>query len=318
MRKAILAIATVGAVLPFLSAAPAQAQATRTWVSGVGDDANPCSRTAPCKTFAGAISKTAAGGEIDCLDPGGFGAVTITKSLTIDCGGVTGGILASLVNGVVVNNATPSTVVNVTLRNLSINGAGKGTNGIRFLISGSLHVDNVMVQNFTSAPGFGLDFTPNNSSKLVVSNSYFYNNSTAAAGAGIRVRPTAGATAGVISRTVIERGFVGLSVDSAGGGSSNVTLSDSTVMGNASDGVFVNSAGVAVAALVDRATIVNNAIGLHANGNAGAVIRVGGSVITGNGNSASPTAGGQVLSYLNNAINANGTDTFPPTAGGLH
>src|SRR5216684_8686022 len=62
----------------------ANAQATRTWVSGVGDDANPCSRTAPCKTFAGAISKTAKGGEIDALDPGGFGAVTITKSITID------------------------------------------------------------------------------------------------------------------------------------------------------------------------------------------------------------------------------------------
>jgi hypothetical protein len=62
----------------------AQAQATRTWVSGVGDDANPCSRTAPCKTFAGAISKTAPCGEISVLDPGGFGAVTITKSITIN------------------------------------------------------------------------------------------------------------------------------------------------------------------------------------------------------------------------------------------
>src|SRR5262245_23923450 len=54
------------------------AQATRTWVSGVGNDANPCSRTAPCKTFAGAISKTAIGGEIDALDPGGYGTITIT------------------------------------------------------------------------------------------------------------------------------------------------------------------------------------------------------------------------------------------------
>ena len=64
-------------------AAGAQAQATRTWVSGVGDDVNPCSRTAPCKTFAGAISKTANGGEIDCLDPGGYGTLTITKSITV-------------------------------------------------------------------------------------------------------------------------------------------------------------------------------------------------------------------------------------------
>ena len=65
----------------------AAAQASRTWVSGVGDDVNPCSRTAPCKTFAGAISKTTAGGEIDALDPGGYGAVTITKAITIDGGG---------------------------------------------------------------------------------------------------------------------------------------------------------------------------------------------------------------------------------------
>src|SRR5438045_9124950 len=65
-------------------ASMAQAQATRTWVSGVGDDANPCSRTAPCKTFAGAISKTATDGEIDALDPGGFGAVTVTKAITSD------------------------------------------------------------------------------------------------------------------------------------------------------------------------------------------------------------------------------------------
>src|SRR2546422_2828997 len=92
VMKTSLLLAAVGIVcLPMLSSDPAQAQATRTWVSGVGDDVNPCSRTAPCKTFAGAISKTAAGGEIDCLDPGGFGAVTITKSLTIDCNGVTGG-----------------------------------------------------------------------------------------------------------------------------------------------------------------------------------------------------------------------------------
>src|SRR2546426_6768037 len=77
----------------------AQAQATRTWVSGVGDDANPCSRTAPCKTFAGAISKTFIGGEIDALDPGGFGAVTITKSITIDGAGTLASILSSGVNG---------------------------------------------------------------------------------------------------------------------------------------------------------------------------------------------------------------------------
>src|SRR6201991_208408 len=117
-----------GLLLPALASAPAHAQATRTWVSGVGDDVNPCSRTAPCKTFAGAISKTAAGGEINCLDPGGMGAVTITKSITLDCTGTLGGILAALTTGVIINGANAI----VTLRGLTINGIGTGLSGVRY------------------------------------------------------------------------------------------------------------------------------------------------------------------------------------------
>src|ERR1019366_1861693 len=108
----VIAVAALG-LCAFSSAA--RAQATRTWVSGVGDDANPCSRTAPCKTFQGAISKTAAAGEINCLDPGGFGAVTITKSITIDCG-FTGGILVSGTNGITINDGSGAAIV--TLRNM--------------------------------------------------------------------------------------------------------------------------------------------------------------------------------------------------------
>src|ERR1700709_956000 len=105
MRRFALPAIVVGFLMPCLASAPAHAQATRTWVSGVGDDVNPCSRTAPCKTFAGAISKTAAGGEINCLDPGGFGAVTITKSMQIICDVATGGVLVSGTNGIIVNAA---------------------------------------------------------------------------------------------------------------------------------------------------------------------------------------------------------------------
>src|SRR5436189_904122 len=117
------------AIFTLAFASLAQAQATRTWVSGVGDDVNPCSRTAPCKTFAGAISKTAAGGEIDCLDPGGFGAVTATKSIVIDGthGSGFGSILSSGAAAAInVNDSTsgsPNTIV-VRLHSLSINGAG--------------------------------------------------------------------------------------------------------------------------------------------------------------------------------------------------
>ena len=122
-------------------------QASRTWVSGVGDDANPCSRTAPCKTFAGAISKTAAGGEIDALDPAGYGAVTITKAITIDGGGgQVASVLVSGTNGIVVQ-AGPNDVV--ILRNLRINGIGSGLNGIRFLSGKDLNVENCYIFGFT-------------------------------------------------------------------------------------------------------------------------------------------------------------------------
>src|SRR3954466_10747295 len=143
-RFTLKAFAFLALTLAFASFA--QAQATRTWVSGVGDDVNPCSRTAPCKTFAGAISKTAANGEIDCLDPGGFGTVTITKNITIDgtTGAGFGSILAAGTNGVNVNGsatATPNTIF-VTLRNLSINGVSTGFDGIRFISGKALHVEN--------------------------------------------------------------------------------------------------------------------------------------------------------------------------------
>src|SRR6201987_6097283 len=145
MRKITLAsLAVLGAVLvPVLSSAPAQAQATRTWVSGVGDDVNPCSRTAPCKTFAGAISKTAASGEINCLDPGGFGAVTITKSIIISCEGVEAGVLVAGTNGIAVNGASTDIVY---LRGLDLEGLGTGLSGILFIGSGVLHVEHCIIR----------------------------------------------------------------------------------------------------------------------------------------------------------------------------
>src|SRR6201991_2848413 len=134
-------LALAGTTLALLAvSAPAHAQATRTWVSGVGDDLNPCSRTAPCKTFAGAISKTFINGEIDCLDPGGYGAVTVTKSITIDCTGTFGSILASGTTGVIINIPVGANdpFRTVRLRGLSINGTGaSGTIGTRTGLKGT-------------------------------------------------------------------------------------------------------------------------------------------------------------------------------------
>src|SRR5437762_11915077 len=104
--KRLVAFSVASWAIVLLSGSPAHAQASRTWVSGVGDDANPCSRTAPCKTFAGAISKTATGGEIDALDPAGYSAVTITRSMTIDGGGTSASILVSLGSNAVIINGS--------------------------------------------------------------------------------------------------------------------------------------------------------------------------------------------------------------------
>ena len=162
MNKFRFTLLTLGMIaFTLMVSSSAQAQATRTWVSGVGDDVNPCSRTAPCKTWAGAISKTAAAGEIDALDPGGFGAVTITKSITINGtkGAGFGSILASLVNGVVVNDSltgSPNSII-VTLRDLSINGAGNGTNGVRFIAGKHLYVEDCTISGFKGGTGHGID-----------------------------------------------------------------------------------------------------------------------------------------------------------------
>jgi hypothetical protein len=193
-RFTLKAFAFLALTLAFATAA--QAQATRTWVSGVGDDVNPCSRTAPCKTFAGAISKTADKGEIDCLDPGGFGTVTITKNLTIDgtTGQGFGSILAAGTNGVNVNDgatATPNTIT-VSLRNLSINGAGSGFDGIRFVAGKTLHVEGCVIAGFkgNGSSSDGIDAALNNTitSQLDVKNTIVRDttgNGIVAANAGV-------------------------------------------------------------------------------------------------------------------------------------
>src|SRR5438132_12877506 len=151
MRGIALIALAVGILIPALAPTSAQAQATRTWVSGVGDDANPCSRTAPCKTFAGAISKTAAGEIINCLDPGGFGAVIISRSITIDCTPFIGGVLAAGTNAVSINAAG----IVVTLRGLDIEGVGTGLIGVNFVNGSALHIEHCRIFGFNSGAARG-------------------------------------------------------------------------------------------------------------------------------------------------------------------
>jgi hypothetical protein len=282
MRHITSFVFAVGLFVP-LAGAPAHAQATRTWVSGVGDDLNPCSRTAPCKTFAGAISKTAASGEINCIDPGGFGAVTITKAIAISCEGVTAGILATLGTSGVIVNAGASDVV--YLKGLDFEGVGTGMFGIRFLAGSGLFVDTCVIRDFSAVNGLGIAFNPSTNATMTVVNSIIEHNTN---GGGIQVSPTG---AGIAKANL-----------------NNVTLAKNN-NGLAAIGTAANTI-----VQIDNSTISTNSLtGLIANG--GATVRVGRSAITLNGGAATS---GNVLSYLDNQINGNTPDTTPATAGGYH
>ena len=192
--KMISAAALASAFLFLLPAGPAQAQ-LRTWVSGVGSDANPCSRTAPCKTFAGAISKTAAQGEISVLDPGGYGAVTITKSISLVVDGTEGSILASLASGIIVNAAATD---NVVISGLLIEGAGNGLRGIRILSAKSVHIRDCVIRNFKGSPGVAIEIAPTAADvNVFVSNCTIENNQN-----GIVATPTG---AGVNANVFLDR-----------------------------------------------------------------------------------------------------------------
>jgi hypothetical protein len=293
-----------------LSASLANAQATRTWVSGVGDDANPCSRTAPCKTFAGAISKTASGGEINVMDPGGYGGVTITKSISIVNDGVgSAGVLVAGTNAIIVNAPAGSQVV---LRGLDIEGLGSGLNGIRVLAVGSLTVENCTINNFTQK---GIDFEPNISAQLSVKNTVIRNNRGASAG-GILIKPLLGAIAlATIDNVSLERNQFGLRVEDK----SRVSIRDSVVHGNTAEGIVAFIAAVQTDIAVITTTVVNNdVVGIKAEGNV-AFIRVTGSTITGNATGITQAAGGSIFSAGNNMLNGNlsGNGIFTLPALGL-
>lgn len=295
---------------PLLS--PAAAQATRTWISGVGDDVNPCSRTAPCKTFAGAISKTANGGEINCLDPGGFGGVTITKSITISCEAGTAGILVASTNAIIINAGPNGSVV---LKGLDIEGLGNtgspGLTGIRVLSVGSIHIEECVIRGFQES---GIQILTGTSSKFMITRTTLYQNGSGTTGAGIRIFPSGGSVLGLIDRVVADRNVFGIAADGTGGTSGiNITVSDSSVSGNSQAGIVAATGATGTGVMISRTSSVNNGTGLLAVGS-GAVMRVGESRITGNGVGVS----GSVQSYGTNQLNGNASDGTPlAVAGGL-
>ena len=218
---AFLCSLLMGGFLAF-AATPASAQATRTWVSGVGDDANPCSRTAPCKTFAGAISKTAPAGEINVLDPGGFGAVTITKSITIRSDHIEAGVLVQGTNGIVVAAGATDTVV---LEGLDIEGLGSGINGVNIISGAQVYIIRCSIRHFTAN--------------------------------GVNVTSSTAGGHAFINDSTIQLNAGGVNVQ----GTSNIgSLTNTYLLSNTSFGVQANGAGNIVG--VQNSTLNNNGVGI--------------------------------------------------------
>jgi parallel beta helix pectate lyase-like protein len=275
----------------------ASAQATRTWVSGVGDDANPCSRTAPCKTFAGAISKTANKGEISVLDPGGFGAVTITKSITINGDGTLGGILSSITNGVNVNDSatgTPNTI-EVTLRSLSINGAGNGLNGVRFVSGKRLTIEHCSIANLDPTVNHhGVDVVTNNAGGAILQ--ITDTDIVGTGGRGINISPAGGSVKVNLNGVHQSRSFADSGVFFNG----NVkgTVSDSSFVDNQGAGLVM--AGTADITL-DHVRASGNNFGVLNNTGA-PVTRLKDCVLTGNTTNGALNSAGTMTPFSSNVI----------------
>lgn len=282
--------------LCLLCSSAARAQACRTWVSGTGNDANPCSLTAPCKTFAGAISKTAEGGEISVLDPGGYGAVTITKSITIDGGTGSGwaSILSSGVNGVIVNVTTnPSTAV-VILRNITINGTrhgtcGAGLNGIRYLAGNKLIVEKCTIYGFSQK---AIDVNLTATGTLMVKDSTIDDNTD-----GIAMTNSAGTMKADITNTKMHANVnSGLNLFSGTASISNSVVSETgNVAIIAQGGSNINATNNVLA---------NNAIGLQTT--ASATLRISNNDIL--SNTTGLNNAGTTTSPTNNKFLGNTTD----------
>jgi hypothetical protein len=292
----------------------ASAQATRTWVSGVGDDANPCSRTAPCKTWAGAISKTAVGGEIDALDPGGFGVVTITKSITLDGGAGLSSILGAGSTGITINLNNPAdTAKTVRIRNLSINGANgtpsPGFNGIRVQGEANLFVEHCTIFGFNSV---GIDFEPSlgTTSQLWVTDTILSSNNTG----GILIKPAAGVAArATLDKVRLEKNqTAGLRAEDR----AIVTVRDSVSANNSANGFLAVSTAQPVELNLESVVSTHNGTnGIKSEG-PGAVVRLSNVTVVSNNTGLTTASGGTFLSFGNNKVAGNGPGgdgVTPPT-----
>ena len=316
----------LAAVVLFLCCSSfAQGQADRVFISGVGDDASACSRTAPCRTFAGTLSKVAARGEIDVLDSGGFGVVTISKSVTIDATGVFAG--AHTIIGNVINIVAGASDV-VVLRNLSINGLGKADNGIKFTSGKALYLEDCLIKNFRD---YGIDFEPSVGSTLVIRDSIIINNGTETtsvlgtvrgSGGAVLVKSASGTAFAAIDNTQMAGNFLGINARD----NSKITVSNSTIARNISIGLLAFTDSNAPAEMnVEHSVVTLNLVGIQSGGcsdvqaRGATTVRISAVNVTSNiatgllSGCAAPGGGGPaaITSARNNTIMGNNPDGAP-------
>jgi hypothetical protein len=289
------------------------AQATRTFVSGVGNDADPCSRTAPCRTFAGAFNKTAVGGEINCLDPGGYGGLTINKSISIICQYTEGGSLVAGagVNGITVNaGATDS----VFLRGIDFQGATTATNGLRILAGGFVHLQDSVIRRFNATSGLGVRIAPSTATQVTITDTTIADNGSGATGGGILIQPTgAGGSARVTLRNVRVQNNANnqLRVDTTGNTGAGISLfiENSQFVGGTNGIQIAQPLGTTTVAgmIVDSFIALCSGTGLDVNGGSSTILRVGNTTITACVTGVD-VGGGTINTYGNNRVDGNGSD----------
>jgi hypothetical protein len=306
MTRIVFAAALALAVLPAVSA---QAQSPRTFVSAAGSDSNPCSFAAPCRHFQAAVNATSPGGEVDALDPAGYGPITITQAITIEGQGWSYAAPAANSPAITINAVTG----NVSIHGVSLNGVGitGTTTGIQFNSGGSLNVRDCVIQNFG---GDGIHFQPSASSELSVSSTLIANNT----GNGVLFSP-GGATRSiaVFNHVEVNRNSIdGIAVfgNSSLGGAANVAVYDSVARGNVGNGYRATANFLGNALLqVFHSVAAGNGTGLEADAASGfATIRVGESLVTANTNGWTQSGNAAVESYADNDINGNNSNEAAP------
>jgi hypothetical protein len=301
---------SIESVTAMFSSSGGGGPSSQTFVSAtLGSDANPCTRMSPCLTFAAALAQTNAGGEIDVLDPGDFGPVTIAKSVSIygEAAGVAGAIPSPGTSGIVVSAGASDSI---NLRGLIFDGVNaSGTSGVVFLSGARLHIENCVFLGFTAS---GMTFSPGTGSavttQLVVLDTTILNNAT-----GLLIRPTGGIAANAVLRRlhIDNNTGEGLRVDgTAASGAINATLADSTASLNSGNGIdAVSGPGNATVDIMRVVAASNGSAGIQSNQSSGgtASVTVGGSVIYGNNVALEAIGGASLLTYANNQVTGNMT-----------